>query len=355
MNRGLFTLYPNLYVGLVGPTGIGKSTAAEIGVDHFGPTVKQVGSEVMRGKITSWYLYEWFGKMSQAGKPAVALVFSSELKTLLGDLNKAELVAMLTDIYGCPKDQDYRTKTHGVIKVQNAYVTLLVCSTPEWLTLGISSDDVSGGFTGRFIYVCCDKTNRTFPFPEDFYGASEIEEAKGELIEDLGRIGALEGPIIMTDEAKARYVVWYKDRMQEMSDERLLGYFSRKRDHLLKVAMLMSVSEGDSLVVTEDHIKVAQLVLSGTEDTMMMAFKGVVCEPLIKYREVVLDQIRGLGETTVRELLRKNSTRLDADGLHRILEGLSREGRVTYQVSGQDRQGRPTWKVVLTEGMQKSE
>ena len=349
MRRGLFTLFPNLYVGLIGPTGLGKSTAGEIGIDHFGPTILNSGSEIMRGKVTSWYLYEWFGQMSQAGMSSIFYLFSSELKTLLGDLNKSELVAMLTDIYGCPSNAEYRTKTHGIIKLKNVYPNLLICSTPEWMTLGISADDVSGGFPGRFIYVCETRTERNFPFPEDFYGVSEVEENKGILMEDLSQIATLEGPVILTDEAKARYTMWYVDRMKVVMDERLRGYFSRKRDHLLKVATLVAVAEGDSLVITDKHLETAESILKGTEGNMVMAFKGIVEDPVLKFRETVLDQVRAEKETTVDKLLRMNSTRLDLESLRRVLDTLSGEGRLKWEPTGQDKHGRARWVVKFTE------
>jgi hypothetical protein len=347
--RGLFTLYPNLYVGLIGPTGIGKSTAAEIGVNHFGETIKSSGSEVMTGKITSWYLYDWFGQMSQGSNPAVALIFSSELKTLLGDLNKAELVAMLTDIYGCPEDREYRTKTHDIIRLQEVYLNLLVCSTPEWLTLGISADDISGGFTGRFIYVCEEKTERSFPFPEDFYGATEIKEAKEVLVEDLARIATLEGPVIFTDEAVAKYTMWYSDRMKELTEERLIGYYSRKRDHMMKVAMLLSVAEGDSLVVTEGHLDLAQEILTKTEENMMVAFRGIVDDPVLRYRDLVMRQVKDRGEVMMSELLARNTTRLDEEGLRKVLNTLQAEGKLVWGADqDRDKHGRAKFKVRWT-------
>lgn len=349
MKRGLFTLFPNLYVALVGPTGLGKSISAEIGMDHFGSTLQDAGTEVMRGKITSWYLYEWFGQMSQSGKPAVAHIFSSELRTLLGDLNKSELVAMLTDIYGCPNDADYRTKSYGVIKLQQVYINLLVCSTPEWLTTGISTDDVSGGFTGRFIYVCSDKTEREFPFPEDFYNPAETEQMKGILREDLEKIGNISGPIIIEQDAKAKYSAWYKTRMKEFKDERLVGYYARKRDHILKIGMLLSVSEGDSLVMTTQHLDLAHDVLGSAEKHMMLAFRGIVGDPVLKYRETVLGQIRKMKTVSLSELLGRNQTRVDVDGLKKILETLSAEGRVVWKSEGIDKHGRVMYVVRLTE------
>ena len=336
MPRGLFKIYPNLYVALVGPTGIGKSTAADIAVRDSKHVLEESGIDIMRGKITSWYLYDWFGTKSGSGAPATALIFASELKTLLGDVNKQELVALLTDLYGCPDDDEYRTKSYGVLRLRDVYLNLLVCSTPEWLTLGISHDDISGGFTGRFIYVCAEHTERSFPFPEDFYGIDEIDKLREVLAHDLSEIAQLEGHVILTDEAKAMYVDWYGTRFDDIEDERMYGYYARRRDHLLKIGALMSIAEGDSLIVTEQHLRTALAILKRAEKTMMLAFAGVVSDPLLKHRELVLGQIKDAGEISRQELLRLNTTRLDLEGLTRLIDTLCAEGRIVCRLDGRE-------------------
>ncbi len=331
--RGFFKLYPNLYVGLIGPTGMGKSAAAEIGVNTFRGAIE--GCDIIRGKVTSWYLYQWLGTAALENRPAVCTILASELKTLLGDINKMELVALLTDLYTCPDFTEYRTKTEGTVELKDVYLNVLACSTPEWLTLGLNENDVSGGFTGRFVYVCEDETKRSFPFPEDFYEEFRLDENKERLYADLQHIATLEGKVVITEEAKAKYVDWYSTRKEHSQDkdERLVGYYSRKRDHLLKVAILISVAEGDSLVVTAQHIAVAQSILKVAEEKMVLAFKGVVSDPALRFRETVLDQVMKEGVVTRKELLRRNANRMDKDMLMRILESLQAEDRVALDLS----------------------
>ena len=337
--RGFFQLFPNLYVGLIGPTGMRKSSAADIAGDRFYDTVE--GVEWMRGKVTSWYLYKWMGDQSQAGKGCQVTILASELKALLGDINKVELVTLLTDLYGCPDKREFRTKKDGELFLTDVYINLLVCSTPEWLTLGITEEDTCGGFTGRFIYVCEDHTDRSFPFPEDFYDLHRLDERKEKLTMDLAHIGELEGEFSFTDEAKARYAVWYGSDRKTEFDERLGGYYSRKGDHVLKVAMLMSVSEGDSLVMTERHLEQAERVLKVAEKKMMMAFRGVVGDTSVRHREAILAWVEREGEIARSDLLRKFATKMDKDTLMRILDSLQAENRLMVVQDGLDSERRP--------------
>lgn len=334
--RGFYKLFPNLYTAIVGPTGVTKTTSADIGVDLFGTSInlgtsilqKLPNVTVIRGKATSWYLYHWFGEMSQSGKDCCCSIYSGEMKNLLSDLNKTELVTLLTDIYTCPDNHNYHTKSGGPLDLKNVCINLLACSTPEWLVTGTTVDEIAGGFTGRFVYVYSDADERNVAFPEDFV-TPDVLALKDDLVYDLYHISRLNGKFMITPQAKAEYIIWYNDRKSEWTDERLVGYYARKGDLVLKVSMLLSISQSDSLVIDEKILHAAWGLLTQVEEHMTDAFSGIVDDPALKYKDLVLGQIaRAPGQTISRaELLRKNWTKFDGVILDRIITNLC-EARV---------------------------
>ena len=266
-------------------------------------------------------------QLTQKKSEACFSLYAPEMKSFIGDLNKTELVTLLTSMYTCPDAPEYRTKDQlskgGVYKFKNVCINLLACSTPEWLTTGTTTDDISGGFTGRFVYVYQNTIERMVPFPEDFI-TKDIQQLRQNLISDLIHIQTLKGPFVITDQAKAAYIIWYMDRQKECKDERLKGYFARKRDLVFKIAMLLSVASDDYLVIDEKILNKTWELLTETEISMAEAFSGVVDDPGMKYKDAVLSQIAASPgkQLTRSELLRRNWNRFDGLILDRIITNL---------------------------------
>jgi len=319
--RGYFNIYPNLYVALVAPSGFTKTSAADISIKFL----KEVPSiELIEEKVTSWYILDYFQELTTNKGECCVTMYAPEMKTFLGDLNKAELVAMLTSFYGCPDSSSFRTKGNkGAAIFKDICLNLLACSTPEWLTLGTTTDEIAGGFTGRFVYVFEDIPERSFAFPED-YITPEVQALRQPLIDDLNHIATLKGDFMLTDQAKADYLVWYSTREQECTDERLRGYYARKRDLIFKVAMLLSLSQDDSMLIDEDVLKMTWTILSDIENKMKETFSGIVDDPALKYKDMIVSQLaKAPGQEMSRaDLLKKNWNRFDGQILDRIITNL---------------------------------
>lgn len=318
--RGYFNIYPNLYMALVAPTGFSKTSSADIGIELLD---QLKDSDVMKEKLTSWFLLEHFDRLTKAKGACCVTIYAPEMRTFLGDLNKTELVTMLTSFYGCPNSPAYRTKGGGVLKFKNVCINLLACSTPEWLTLGTSTDEIAGGFTGRFIYVYADSTSRSFPFPEDFF-TQNTKDLRLELINDLKHIQTLKGNFVISDQAKAEYIYWYTNRKKECTDERLIGYYERKRDLVFKVAMLVALCRDDYLVIDEEILHTTMTMLTDLESTMSEAFSGVVDDPVLKYKDYIMSQIASSPTLSISRsaILRKNWNKFDGIVLDRITTNL---------------------------------
>ena len=70
------------------------------------------------------------------------------------------------------------------------------------------------------------------------------------LLHDLKEISSLSGQFHFTPEGLEYYQHYYNSRLEpeeEYEDERLRGYSSRKDVHVLKLAMVLSMSDGDSM------------------------------------------------------------------------------------------------------------
>ena len=319
--RGYFNIFPNLYVALVAPSGFTKTSAADIATSLL-KEIKEV--ELIEEKVTSWYILDYFSDLTTTKGECCVTMYAPEMKTFLGDLNKAELVAMLTSFYGCPSSSSFRTKGNkGAAVFQNICLNLLACSTPEWLTLGTTTDEIAGGFTGRFVYVFEDTPERSFAFPED-HVTPQTKALRQDLIDDLKEISKIKGDFIITDQAKADYLIWYSTRDKECTDERLRGYYARKRDLIFKVAMILSVAKDDSLIIDEDTLSTTHSILNQIETKMQAAFSGIVDDPALKYKDLIVSQLAKSPsqQMSKADLLKKNWNKFDSIVLDRIVTNL---------------------------------
>jgi len=319
--RGYFDIFPNLYVALVAPSGFTKTSAADIAIGFL----KQVkNTELIEEKVTSWYILKYFDELTNKKGECCVTLYAPEMKTFLGDLNKAELVAMLTSFYGCPSSSSFRTKGDGVASFKNICMNLLACSTPEWLTLGTTTDEIAGGFTGRFVYVFEDIPERSFAFPEDFI-TPKTQALKQDLVDDLQEISRIKGDFVLTDQAKADYLIWYSTREKECTDEILKGYYARKRDLVFKIAMLLSMAQDDSLLIDEQILATTWSILTQIETKMQAAFSGIVDDPALRYQDSIISQLAKSPrqELSRAQILKKNWNKFDGQILDRILNKLT--------------------------------
>lgn len=328
MDRAFYTIFPNMYICMVGPTGITKTTATDMGMELL-ETIPNM--TIIKGKATSFYLYDLLGKRAASSQDCVVTIYSQELKNLLEGVSKTELITMLTELFGCPANSSYYTKTGGQLKLRNVCFNILASSTPEWLTVGTTLDEISGGFTGRFVYVYAND-ERSVAFPEDFV-TQDVAALKQDLIDDLRHIATLAGQFTITNQAKAEYIAWYNNRRVEWTDERLIGYYARKGDLVFKLSMLLALSGGDALVIDESILKVAWEMLKKIEVEMGEAFSGVVADPVLRYKDAVLSQIvRSPGQRTTRaDILKKNWNRFDGIVLDRIINNLAEARMITHK------------------------
>lgn len=317
IDKFYYRLYPNLYIALVGPSAaVKKTTAADIAADLIQTLPKIL---FLKGKVTAWEFFHELGNATKIGD-AAASIYSPEAKNLFGDLGKIELVTMLTDLYGSPATFTYRTLKHGTINIKNVCINLMICSTPEWLITGTTTDEIAGGWTGRFVYIFEDTCDRSIAFPEDFI-TPELQQIKQDLIDDLADMAGASGEFVITPQAKAEYLIWYNSRKVEWKDERLMGYYGRKADLVWKIAMLISLSRDNSLVINEEILSYAWGMLKDIEGSMGKALSHVVDDPALRYKDAVVSFIVNQpGHRATRvNILKKFWNRFDSDMLDRII------------------------------------
>lgn len=328
INRGYYMLYPNLYVILVGESArLRKSVATSIGVGLL-RKMKQP-PVIFAQKLTQESLIQTLANMTSKAVHASALAYAPELSVFLGSFqNSAGLISMLTTLYDCPDTWVYRTVMRGEDILKYVCMNMLGASTTDWMRLAIPEDAVGGGFTSRVVFICPQTQSRVIAFPEM---TQELMELQVKLIEDLNHIAEILGEMKVGDEARIWYEEWYLSYDSMDGSPMLRGYRGRKHDLLLKLAMIRSISLGDSLEIEPEHMDWALDELNSLEDQMAKELEELHLSQFGKEARSVLEFIRRKENVSHSDVIRNCWRFGDAEKIGLILRTLV-EARLVHEV-----------------------
>lgn len=269
-------LYPNLYVWLVGFPAIGKGLSiGPIRQLWGGCKNLRLGSTSITGKGLVDELVSGIGEVDVEAQTfdhyCSLLIGITEFGTFLQQYDLS-LVNILTDLYDCLDEFHDRTRGLGLIKVTKPHLVILAGCTPGYISSTFPREAFDMGFTSRTIMVWSEEVKKTTVFGEQ----RKTDIAFADLQADLRRISRLRGEFDITPDAKLVVEDWFASGMQPVPKHpRLLHYSGRRLVHMLKLAMCFSVSDSDTLVLTDDHIISALDLLLRTEEQMPRIFAAM--------------------------------------------------------------------------------
>ena len=251
-------IVPNLYVFLLGPSGVGKGAS----ISHLMRLLRLLPIiRTYRGKLTYAALIDLLNEKRSQAPPRLLLV-TPELGMSVGRGPLAdELVKLLTELYtGGDYEFTEQTRTHGPARFTNHSICWIAGTTREWLRDCISRDAVEGGFFAR---VAC--ISAAYDFDHRIYIPTHDNTLLPILAGHLAVVTALAGPMILTEQADAVLRIWYEQRPTP-DDHALIPAWKRGHDLVLKLAMLQALADDPpSRTITVQHVVAAQQL---AEETM---------------------------------------------------------------------------------------
>jgi hypothetical protein len=301
LDRGYYTIFPNLFVILVaGSAKCKKSTSLGLGINLLKSIAKP--PMIFSQKITNEALIQALVE-SRENDSSSGLVYASELSVFIGiDAQKSGLIPTLTDLYDSPSDWSYRTRGRGIEQMKNVTISILAGSTKDWLRTSIPAEAVGGGFTSRIIFVYQNAPRRANLFPSMNDHAHHLKLA---LIDDLNHLRTVNGGMMFSKEAKEKAEEWYHKELFISRDPKVEGYYARKHDTMFKVATILSLMESDQRVIEKEHIEKALAMLAHTEGDLTSIMDSVVAAPVGGMMEQILEIVRRDRAVTHSDLLKK--------------------------------------------------
>lgn len=334
---GDLTFYPNLYTVLVGPPAARKGTA----MNQAFPFLEKLNIKVAAEAITREALIQELRSSNdndidvKTGKMifhSSLTIWAQELTVFLG-YNNLQLLSDLSDWYDCRNKWTYKTKGQGTDEITGVYVNLFGATTPELLKSTMPMDAIGGGLTSRMIFIFEWNKEKVVPYT----GKTKRQKEIGiHLLNDLEKIRMLSGDFKTTPGFMDIWVPWYtqQDSNPPFKDSKFNGYFQRRSNHVMKLAMVINAAETSDMILRESDLEKAIEILRQTEVNMPNVFSGVgkssIADVLSKVTyEICMAGERGIYLSELLQIYHDDADEWVMDKVIRTLEAMKAVTKIT--------------------------
>lgn len=335
LDRGTYTLYPNLFIVFVAGSGkCRKSTTVNLAaklVARLDP-----GPHVTAQKTTPEALIEALHS-GENGKPRETCegwCFVDELSNFINRTSYDQgLGQVLISLYDCLPSFKYHTRGRGIEEVKRAFFGLLSGTTGEELRNAIPEAAIGGGLTSRMIFVYVKETPPPVAFPEFGPEKKALQEL---LIKQLQLLFNRAGQFSFSSSGRITFSRLYSSLYDSpLYDSPLTsGYASRRGDHTLKLAMLLSAVDNGSFLLESRHIETADWILTQTESKLDDILNTITTSGKGGITQDVLSAVENSGGLTRSELMRKFSHKVSASELSELITTLIQSNQIDAQPIG---------------------
>lgn len=335
---GLYTLYPNQFIILTGPPGIGKGTA----INFAWKMTKHVNgrlANVLTDKATIPEILRliakgWPGGIKVIGGAVTGTmehsctIIASELQTLLssGDPSILSTLCQLWD----QQEYENRTKNQGTDIIKDMCVNLVGGTVPDYIR-GMEHDlsaVVAGGFTARCIFIFEDRKSKELPFVSPIDKHPKSKALYDILIQDLEHIAKnVKGEYVLSPDAELVFRNFHGSMSPGHEDsDAMLNFKARMRTHIWKMCMILTAAESDNLVITGQTVRNAIFLVTTVRRQIDRIFRGVGSSQLAEPTARVQAIIERRGMCTRTELLQATQRHMDYTTLDKVLYVLMQIG-----------------------------
>jgi len=285
IDQKFFQWVANFYIVVVAPPGIvTKSTTANIGMNllrdvpgiKFGPDV-----------VTWQALIESLSKSGEAVMdpsdpetlyPMSAVTIAVDEFGTFFNPDNSEMVDVLVSLWDGKRGVFRKlTKTSGKDEIENPWINIIGCTTPDWIAGRFPQYLVGGGFTSRCVFLYADKKRQFVPYVDEVVPPG-FDDTRAKLVSDLERISLMFGEFRLAPDAREWGKAWYDQHWAgstPLNTEQYAGYLARKQTHIHKLAMVLSASRSSERVISLEILQNAEEMVTAVEQDMPRVFARI--------------------------------------------------------------------------------
>jgi hypothetical protein len=271
-------LYPNTYILLVGPAGVGKGLLLKE-INRFWRELPDL--YIAPVSVTKSSLIDALNsanrKILRPTEEPPYIEFHALAAAIpefsdFASMYDPSFMSILQSLWDCvPYEERKRTKDIH-IKLEDPVFSLIAGTTPAYLNTFMPEGAWDQGFASRTFMIFSGET-----LPVKLFDRPTGQEALfNKLTEDLKRIFSLYGQCGWTKEAAETIQNWVNSGEHPLPEHRrLLSYTARRKAHLIKLCIVASVARCDELLITLEDFQTALDWMLEAETFMPEIFKAM--------------------------------------------------------------------------------
>jgi hypothetical protein len=311
---------------LIGPSGIGKSTALrDMAVNWLIQPLPDnaMKPNVLSGKMTKEALHQDLMVQPKS------IIMASELANLFSKEKYQEgMLPYVTDLLDLAPTR-IRTKGDNSQVIQRPECCIVGGSTKAWLQDMLPNTAGEGGFLPRFLIVKEDYKAQRVANPRKHMSEkqrSALDQHRTVMQYEFHRLMRMsEGPVDFEDyDASDTYEYWYQTYQPDTGA--LAPFAARAGAHILRMALLLAVSCGRDSIRVDDVLCAIQLYMyTATKLQEVIVPMSPQGKLLMKVLDIIGEQ--GMSDVQIRRAMRNHC---GADDTDRIINNLlkSKEIRI---------------------------
>lgn len=327
--KGDLIYKPNLYVMLLGESGLGKGfpvNRAKLLVMNAKVTRVIAGRSSIQAIVTELATAKKL-ENEDLITDSRGYVVNGELSTAI--ISDPDSLTILTDLFDGHYNPEWTNllKGTGAEKLKDPYITALFGSSPAHFYDSIPQANIEGGYIGRNLIIYEEKRSKDV----DLLDNDERDETDKfndylipRYIPHLQKIASLKGQIVPSPKARELFNEWRSQWRKKQAPDKT-GFMNRVPDHVLKVSMCLSLSHYDfDGYITEPDLEVAINQVTHLVYANKRTVEGQGIEPLAKVSKLVIDYLLAAEDNklTRRHLLRRGYGNFNSFTLDQILGNL---------------------------------
>lgn len=279
-NKGI--LFPNKYVLLVGPAGVGKSLCTRTGHDLLdGLRSPETPFFLAPTSVTKASLID---RLDDASRRIVrptetpSVVQFNSLQIVANEFGvflptwEAEFMNTLTDLWDCGRYAESRRTGNTKLEIPNTQLNLLSATTPAQLINLLPEGAWEQGFMSRVLMVYSGETAFT-----DLFAELDVDGKLWDALQaDLKDVYKMYGQFSVDLETQEALNAWGRAGGPPIPDHpKLVTYRQRRIAHLLKLCMISAASCNNDKIITLENFAEALDWLVELEGAMPDVFKSL--------------------------------------------------------------------------------
>jgi hypothetical protein len=343
--KGNLLYYPNIYVILMGESGLGKGFPVNLAKRLV---ISADNTRVIAGRSSiQAIIKELATTRSVQGKAVITdsrgFIVNGELSTAI--IQDPDSLTILTDLY----DRNYNPnwtnllKGDGAEKLKEPYLTCLFGSSPAHFYDSIPQPNIEGGYIGRNLVIYEEKRSKDVDLLDSEEESVDEDRFTNYIIPKyvphLVKLATHKARLIPEEPARKTFNSWRKEwRATQSQYNDKTGFVNRVPDHVLKVAMCLALARYNNEVgiiiesdITEAIKKVSSLIYASEK-----AAAGGGLDPMAAQTKRVVDSLIAASENQLlrKELLIRGFGDYDTITLDKIIDTLMEMGWIKRQKIG---------------------